>query len=80
MLLLAAPGQGGCHFPPAVAAGLEVQERRVAAAEAHRLADVRQLSAYGPYGFGLETDPPPSLSAVMDRSSPCATTAREMSP
>lgn len=50
----------------AVAAGLEVQERRVAAAEAHRLADLRKLSAYGPYGFGLETDPPPSLSAVMD--------------
>ena len=50
----------------AVAAGLEVQERRVAAAEAHRLADLRKLSAYGPYGFGLETDPPPSMSAVMD--------------
>ena len=49
-----------------VAGGLEVQERRVAAAEAHRLAGLRQLSAYGPYGFGLETDPPPSLSAVVD--------------
>ena len=50
----------------AVAGGLKVQERRVAAAEARRLASLRQLSADGPYGFGLEADPPPSLSAVLD--------------
>ena len=50
----------------AVAGGLKVQERRAAAAEARRLAGLWQLSAYGPYGFGLEANPPPSLSAVMD--------------
>ena len=50
----------------ALAAGLEVQERRVAAAEARRLTGSWQLSADGPYGFGLEAEPPPSLSAVMD--------------
>ena len=47
----------------AVAAGLEVQERRLA--EARRLAGTWQLSASGPHGFGLEAEPPPSLSAVM---------------
>lgn len=46
-----------------VAGGLEVQERRLA--EARRLAGTWQLSAYGPHGFGLEAEPPPSLSAVM---------------
>ena len=47
----------------AVAAGLEVQQRRLA--EARRLAATWQLSASGPHGFGLEAEPPPSLSAVM---------------
>ena len=47
----------------AVAAGLEVQERRLA--EARRLAGTWQLSASGPHGFGLEAEPPSSLSAVM---------------
>ena len=46
-----------------VAGGLEIQERRLA--EARRLAGTWQLSAYGPHGFGLEAEPPPSLSAVM---------------
>lgn len=49
----------------ALAAGLEVQERRGAAAEARRLAELRQLSADGPSSFGLEAVTPPSLSAVM---------------
>lgn len=50
----------------AVAAGLKVQEQRVAAAEARRLAELWQLSADGPSSFGLEAVAPPSLSAVMD--------------
>jgi hypothetical protein len=49
----------------AVAAGLEVQERRDTAAEERRLAGLPQLSAAGPYGFGFEADPPPSLSGVL---------------
>ena len=50
----------------AVAGVSGIHERRVAAAEARRLAGLWQLSADGPYGFGLEADPPASLSAVMD--------------
>ena len=50
----------------AVAAGSKVQKQRADAAEARRLASLRQVSVDGPYGFGLEADPPPSLSAVLD--------------
>ena len=50
----------------AVAGGVVIQEWRVAAAEARRVAGLWRLSAHGPYRFGLETDPPASLSAVMD--------------
>ena len=50
----------------AVAGGREVQERRVAAGEARRLAAPPKLSAYGPVGFGLESSPPPYLSAVLN--------------
>ena len=50
----------------AVAGGVKVQERRVAAAEVRRVAGVFQLSADGPYGFGLEADPLPSLTAALD--------------
>ena len=50
----------------AVAGGAKVQEQRAAAAEARRLASVRQVSADGPYGFELEANPPPSLSALLD--------------
>lgn len=50
----------------AVAGGSKVQEQRSAAAEARRLASLRQVSVDGPYGFELEADPAPSLSAVLD--------------
>ena len=49
----------------AVAAGSELQVRRTAATEARRLADLWQVSADGPYGLGLESEPPPSLTAMM---------------
>jgi len=49
-----------------VAGGVQVQERRVAAAETRRVAGLFQLTAHGRYGFGLEADPPPSLTVVLD--------------
>ena len=50
----------------AVAAGLEVQERRQAAAEERRLAGLLQLSSPGPLGMSVTPDPPPSRSAQVE--------------
>lgn len=50
----------------AIAGGVEVQERRGAAAQARRVAHLWQLSARGPYAVGLEAKPPPSLSVALD--------------
>ena len=55
-------------FIAAVAAGLNVQERRVAAADARALDGLSQIRAVGPYRFRRESDLPPAESAVTQLS------------